>query len=701
MGRGAFGADAGASGGRGASGSAVGGGPGAVVLGAEAVSKDQPLKDFGLDSMMAVQLRNALTERAGLTLPATLAFDYPTPLAIAKHLGERLLPEVDKATIVDTAPARRSSEEPIAIVGMGCRYPGGVIDPESFWRLLEDGKDAVTEMPPERWDVDALFDPDPSAAGKMMTRSGGFLRDIDRFDPSFFGISPREATSIDPQQRLLLETSWEALEHAGIVPEQLMGSASGVFVGMMYQEYGLGGGIEKLDGYVDTGRAASVASGRISYALGLQGPCMTVDTACSSSLVAMHLACQALRNGDCSVALAGGVAVMLTPGPFVEFSRLRVLAPDGRCKSFSASADGIGWSEGCGMLVLERLSDAERQGHRVLAVIRGSAVNQDGRSNGLTAPNGPSQEAVIRRALAQGGVKAADVQYVECHGTGTPLGDPIEVQAIGNVLREGRDPGRPVWIGSVKSNIGHTQSAAGVASLIKVVLSLQHGRIPRSLHVGEPNPHIPWSELPTKVVTEAVEWKPEPSRIAGVSSFGISGTNAHVVLEQAPEVAPVEPAAASVEPSVKPDGAELVVVSGKSESSVEQGLDRLVLHLRSHEELSLRDVAYSLATTRTHHEHRAAIAVSTRSQLVEALELRGRGESVESLSRGRVTSGRRGVVFVFPGQGSQWVGMGRQLIEDEKAFREEMEKCDRAILAESGLVGDRGVEGSAGAVEAG
>ncbi|WP_315729245.1 MULTISPECIES: polyketide synthase, partial [unclassified Bradyrhizobium] len=395
-------------------------------------------------------------------------------------------------------------KEPIAVVGMGCRYPRGVSDPGTFWRLIDEGIDAVTEVPSERWDVDALYDPDPNALGKMTTRSGGFLTGIDRFDSGFFGISPREAVSMDPQQRLLLETSWETLEHAGIAAERLVGSSTGVFVGLSYQEYGtLAGGLERLDGYVGTGTTASVASGRISYVLGLQGPSMTVDTACSSSLVTVHLACQSLRQGECSLAMAGGVTLMLTPGPFVEFSRLRGLAADGRCKPFSANADGTTWSEGCGMVVLERLSDARRNGHSVLAVIRGSAVNQDGRSNGLSAPNGPSQEAVIRSALAQAGVKPSAVGYVECHGTGTVLGDPIEVQALGSVLSEGREADRPVIIGSVKSNLGHTQAAAGVAGLIKVVLSLQHGRIPKNLHFEAPNPHIAWDELPVKVASEA------------------------------------------------------------------------------------------------------------------------------------------------------------------------------------------------------
>jgi acyl transferase domain-containing protein len=564
-------------------------------------------------------------------------------------------------------------KEPIAIVGMGCRYPGGVGDPGTFWRLLDEGIDAVTEVPSERWDVDALYDPDPNAPGKMTTRSGGFLAGIDRFDPGFFGILPREAVSMDPQQRLLLETSWETLERAGIAAERLVGSSTGVFVGMNYQEYGmLAGGLERLDGYVGTGTTASVASGRISYVLGLQGPSMTVDTACSSSLVTVHLACQALRQGECSLALAGGVTLMLTPGPFVEFSRLRGLAADGRCKTFSANADGTTWSEGCGMVVLERLSEARKNGHPVLAVIRGSAVNQDGRSNGLSAPNGPSQEAVIRSALAQAGVEASAVGYVECHGTGTVLGDPIEVQALGTVLAEGREADRPVIIGSVKSNLGHTDAAAGVAGLIKVVLSLQHGRIPKNLHFEAPNPHIAWDELPVKVASEAVPWvRNGAARIAGVSSFGVSGTNAHVVVEEAPVAAEITLPAAG-------RSCELVVLSAKSGEALEASAARLAEHVKERAEQSLGDIAYSLATTRSHHEHRLALAVATREELVSGLEAVSRGELAVGSVRGEVR--RRGkTAWLFTGQGSQHVGMGRGLYEEWPAFREAFDAACAAL----------------------
>src|SRR6266542_4432464 len=576
--------------------------------------------------------------------------------AVTDSLGGRLV------------AAQPEEEAAIAIVGIGCRYPGGIVDVETFWRVLDEGIDAVTEVPRERWDIDAFYDPDPAAPGKMTTRRGGFLAEIDRFDAEFFGISPREAVSLDPQQRLLLETSWEALEHAGIAAERLEGSGTGVFVGLMSHEYGtygtLAGGLERLDGYVGTGSLASVASGRISYVLGLQGPSMTVDTACSSSLLATHLACQSLRQGECSLALAGGVTLMLTPGLFVEFSRLRGLAADGRCKTFSASADGTGWSEGCGMVVLERLSDARRNGHRVLAVIRGSAVNQDGRSNGLTAPNGPAQEAVIRRALAQAGVQPSEVQYVECHGTGTPLGDPIEVQALGHVLGEGRQPERPVVIGSIKSNLGHTQAAAGAAGVMKVVLALAHERIPKSLHFDAPNPHIPWDELPVTVAAEPVEWRRNGTRrIAGVSSFGVSGTNAHVVIEEAPveERAPAATAAA---------GPALVVLSGKSEAAREEAAVRLRAHLEAHPEQTLAEVAYTLATSRTHHEQRLALAVTSREELLAAL-------AAADGVRGRVQRGK--TAWLFTGQGAQAPGMGRALAEAFPAFREALEAAFTAF----------------------
>ncbi|WP_437873438.1 SDR family NAD(P)-dependent oxidoreductase [Sorangium sp. So ce363] len=645
---------------------------------ASAVPYDRPLQELGLDSLMAVELRNALSRRVGATLRATLAFDYPTVDALSRWLLGEVLAVTEPSVTPAKAAGPSVHDEPIAILGIGCRFPGGVSDPESFWRLLDEGIDVIAEVPRARWDIDALYDPDPDAPGKMMTRRGGFLADIDRFDPGFFGISPREAAAMDPQQRLLLETSWEALESAGLVPERLMGSDTGVFVGHMYQEYAtLGGGLESLDGYVGTGSTASVASGRISYVLGLKGPSLTVDTACSSSLVAVHLACQSLRQGETSVALAGGVTLTLTPAAFVEFSRLRGLSPDGRCKSFSAAADGVGWSEGCAMIVLKRLSDAQRDGDRVLAVIRGSAVNQDGRSNGLTAPNGPSQQAVIRRALQQARVSPAEVDYVECHGTGTPLGDPIEVQALGAVLAEGRAADRPVMIGSVKSNLGHTQAAAGAGGIMKVLLSMQHGRIPRSLHFEAPSPHIPWSELPVKVASEAMEWPRNGApRRAGVSSFGVSGTNAHAVLEEAPAV--------ELAPPAPERSAELFVLSAKSAAALDGQAGRLREHLESHPEQGLGDVAFSLATTRSAMEHRLSVVVSSREALVEALRAAAEGQTPAGAARGRLSSGAAKVVFVFPGQGSQWLGMGRQLLAEEPVFRSALAACDEAIQAEAG-----------------
>jgi acyl transferase domain-containing protein len=639
---------------------------------ASSVPADRPLKELGLDSLMAVELRDRLSRRVGMTLPATLAFDYPIPDALATHLLEKVLPEVE--TRAAGAPAMvlpGTFEEPIAIVGLGCRYPGGVTDPESLWRLLDNGVDAITEIPSERWDVDAFYDSAPEAVGKMVTRWGGFLSDLERFDPTFFELSAREAVSTDPQLRLMLETSWEALERAGITAGELMGSRTGVFMGLIGGEY-VGRAVS--EGYDVLGGSPSSMVGRLSYWLGLKGPSMPIDTACSSSLVAVHLACQALRTGECTLALAGGANVTLDPVGHIVLSRMQALSPTGRCHTFSNEADGYVRSEGAGVVVLERLSDARRNGHPVLALIRGSAVNQDGRSNGPTAPNGPSQEAVIREALGRAGIAASSVGYLECHGTGTSLGDPIEVQAAASAFGDGREAERPLVLGSLKSNVGHTETAAGVGGLIKAVLSLKHGRIPKSLHTaGELNSHIPWSELPVKVATEAVDWpRADAPRYAGVSAFGISGTNAHVIVEEAPDAAILSPRRAE-----RP--AELVVLSGKTSNALDASASRLLTHLASYPELELADVAYTSATARTHHRHRLTVSTRTRAELVNALERLTRGESVEGARSGQVPTSSGKQAWLFTGQGSQSLGMGRGLSEAWPAFRSALEAAWKAL----------------------
>ena len=505
------------------------------LAGPAAVPGDRPLKELGLDSLMAVELRNQLSARAQTPLPATLAFDYPTPKAIAELLYRRAFAELDVARPA-AMPGRTAGDEPIAIVAMACRAPGGVVDPEGYWALLDEGRDAIGPFP-ARWNVAALYDPDPEAVGKTYARDGGFLAEVEQFDASFFGISPREAVEMDPQQRLVLEVAWEALERAGVRPVEAADRLTGVYIGSIGSDYGSDHpSLDMVTGYTGTGTLASIISGRLAYVLGLQGPAMTIDTACSSSLVALHLACAALRQGECDLALAGGVQVMSTPATFVASSRQRVVARDGRCKAFSAAADGAGWSEGCGIVVLKRLSEARRVGDRILAVMRGSAVNQDGRSQGLTAPNGPSQQRVVQRALAVSGLVPDDIDAMEAHGTGTSLGDPIEAGALAEVFGPTRSEDRPLWLGSSKSNIGHAQAAAGILGVIKMVLALEQERLPRTLYVDEPSPHVAWQGSGLALLQEARAWVREAGRLrrAGVSSFGISGTNAHVVIEEAP-----------------------------------------------------------------------------------------------------------------------------------------------------------------------
>ena len=739
-----------------------------------ALDPDRPFKDLGIDSLTALELRNTLNQHTGLTLPATLAFDHPTPTALAHHLTAQLggatpasttnvyvqqiqelltsipasrleeaeilellrklassddrdadheqnksrladmdaddliaialktrerngsmqsqldkLTEALRAALIeneDLRQLRARALEPVAVVGMACRFPGGVDSPAALWDLVAGGIDAVGEFPADRgWNLADLFDPDPDAVGKTYTRAGTFVADAAGFDAEFFGISAREARSMDPQQRLLLEVCWEALETARIDPAALVGSDTGVFVGAWSQPYGAGGS-DTAEGYGLTGSSTSVASGRAAYVLGLQGPAITVDTACSSSLVATHLACQSLRNGESALALAGGVTVMTTPSIFTEFARQRGLAADGRCKTFSANADGTAFGEGAAVLVLERLSDAQRNGHPVLAVIAGSAINQDGASNGLTAPNGPSQQRVITQAVANAGIGLDQVDVVEAHGTGTSLGDPIEAGALIATYGAARSAEHPLWLGSIKSNFGHTQAAAGVAGMIKMIAALNHESLPPTLNVDRPSPHIDWSAGTVRLLTEPVAWPvTDHPRTAAVSSFGISGTNAHLILQQAPTAA-AEPATEHPHDGVE-SGPALWPISARTPTALCAQADRLHHHVTSHPDLDLTDLAYSLAATRTHHPYRALItapvgAADPRKELLDALDALRAGQPHPQLTQHHFLAHLRGkTVFLLPGQGAQYPGMGRELYEHHPVFARTLDNVCAALDA--------------------
>ncbi|MGW1375442.1 SDR family NAD(P)-dependent oxidoreductase [Streptomyces sp. NPDC002446] len=681
----------------------------AAVLGhadAEAVDRDRAFRDLGFDSMTAVQLRNRITAVTGLREATTLIFDRPSVTALADYLLDRLFVSEETPTGgAEPGPGPRPvggdaghEDDPIAVVGMACRFPGGINSPDELWEFIADGRDAVSEIPADRgWDLDRLGD--TAADGTAGPRYGGFLDDAGDFDAAFFGISPREALAMDPQQRQVLEVAWEALENSGIDPRALRGSDTGVFLGGAYQGYGHGADTpESSEGYLLTGGSPAVTSGRVAYVLGLEGPALTVDTACSSSLVALHLAARSLRDGESCLAVAGGVSVMSGTEVFEEFSRQGALAADGRCKAYSEQADGFGFAEGVGLVVLERLSDARRNGHQVLAVVRGSAMNQDGASNGLSAPSGPAQQRVVRQALAAAGLTPDQVDAVEGHGTGTVLGDPIEAQALLATYGQGRDPQQPLWLGSLKSNIGHAQAAAGVAGVIKMVLALRHGVLPRTLHADVVSPHVDWSSGAVEVLRQERAWPVAAGRPrrAGVSAFGVSGTNAHLIVEEPPSAVQETQAAGGPVGVLGAAGAVPLVLSARTDTALAAQARRLTPVLADAAGTDgLERVGRTLATGRTHHERRAVVLAEDHETAEDLLRRLAEGLPAPGLLTGTGGRGRR-VVWVFPGQGSQWAGMGRGLL-DVPVFAEALAECDEALAEVAGFsVVDviRGVEGA-------
>ncbi|MFJ6436801.1 HAD-IIIC family phosphatase [Streptomyces sp. NPDC091416] len=681
------------------------------------VGPDRPMADFGLGSRELMTLGARLSRALGRTLDPTLVYDHPTITSIARAVSQAgpglpsaARPGIAAQAAPEAGPAAEAPPEAdaVAVVSMACRFPGAE-DPQELWRLLDSGVDALSDVPAGRWDAEALHDPDPEATGKAYSLRGGYLTGIDRFDAEFFGIPPQEAAAMDPQQRLLLQTAWETLERAGILPASLNGSSTGVYVGLYESGYLGAARMEQLDGYVGTGTSSAVASGRIAYQLGLQGPALTVDTACSSSLVALHLAARALLDGSCDLALAGGATLMVSPRGHVEFSRLGGLSASGQCRPFARDADGVVWGEGCGLVLLKRLGDARRDGDRVLAVIRGSAVNQDGRSQGLSAPSGPAQERVVRAALDAAGLLPGDLDYVEAHGTGTPLGDPIEGRALARVFGSGRPADRPLVVGSLKSCIGHAQAAAGVGGVIKAVLSLQHERLPASLHAETPTGLIDWEAGGLELCSRPRPW-PRGARIrrAGVSAFGISGTNAHVILEEAPAPSGEEPEAPDPVPSAggtdaavpsaggpggpsgdgpgdRESAVALFPLSARTPPALRGQAERLLDALAAGPRLPLPALARTLAHHRTHFEQRAVVVASRREELLDGLRALAAGQPAPQL----VTAPRRPlargkVAFVFPGQGSQWAGMARDLLDRTPLFADEMDRCDAALRPHTG-----------------